>query len=57
MDWNSFWNGGSSLNPLEIFIRVTILYFSIFFMTRLMGPRQVGIVSAFNFITTLEWLM
>lgn len=51
MDWNSFWNGGSSLNPLEIFIRVTILYFSIFFMTRLMGPRQVGIVSAFNFIT------
>lgn len=51
MDWNAFWNGGTSLNPLEIFLRVTILYFSIFFMTRLMGPRQVGIVSAFNFIT------
>jgi uncharacterized membrane protein YcaP (DUF421 family) len=51
LDWNTFWNGGTSLNPLEIFLRVTILYFSIFFMTRLMGPRQVGIVSAFNFIT------
>ncbi|MGI8386513.1 YetF domain-containing protein [Robertmurraya sp. P23] len=51
MDWNTFWNGGTSLNPVEIFLRVTILYFSIFFMTRLMGPRQVGIVSAFNFIT------
>lgn len=51
MDWNSLWNGGYSLNPLEIFLRVTILYFSIFLMTRLMGPRQVGIVSAFNFIT------
>jgi uncharacterized membrane protein YcaP (DUF421 family) len=51
MDWNTFWNGGTSLNPVEIILRVTILYFSIFFMTRLMGPRQVGIVSAFNFIT------
>lgn len=51
MDWNTFWNGGTSLNPVEIFLRVTILYFSIFFMTRFMGPRQVGIVSAFNFIT------
>ncbi len=51
MDWNTFWNGGTSLNPFEIFLRVTILYFSILFMTRLMGPRQVGIVSAFNFIT------
>lgn len=51
MDWNTFWNGGTSLNPMEIILRVTILYFSIFFMTRLMGPRQVGIVSAFNFIT------
>lgn len=51
MDWNTFWNGGTSLSPLEIFIRVTILYFSILFMTRLMGPRQVGIVSAYNFIT------
>lgn len=49
MDWNSLWNGGSSLNLLEILLRVTILYFSILFMTRLMGPRQVGIVSAFNF--------
>lgn len=51
MDWNTFWNGGTSLSPVEITLRVTILYFSILFMTRLMGPRQVGIVSAFNFIT------
>lgn len=51
MDWNTFWNGGASLNPLEIFLRVTVLYFLILSMTRLMGPRQVGIVSAFNFIT------
>ena len=51
MDWNNFWNGGTSLNPFEIFLRVTILYFLILSMTRLMGPRQVGIVSAFNFIT------
>lgn len=51
MNWDTLWNGGSSLHALEIFLRVTILYFSILFMTRLMGPRQVGIVSAFNFIT------
>ncbi|ARI78665.1 DUF421 domain-containing protein [Halobacillus mangrovi] len=51
MDWNLLWNGGSSLGSLEIFLRVTILYFSLLMMTRLMGPRQVGIVSAFNFIT------
>lgn len=51
MDWNIFWNGGTSLNPFEIFLRVTVLYFLILSMTRLMGPRQVGIVSAFNFIT------
>lgn len=51
VNWETLWNGGSSLNPLEIFLRVTILYFSIFIMTRLIGPRQVGIVSAFNFIT------
>lgn len=51
MDWHTFWNGGTSLNPLEIFLRVTVLYFLILSMTRLMGPRQVGIVSAFNFIT------
>lgn len=51
MNWDALWNGGPSLNPLEIFLRVTILYFSIVVMTRLMGPRQVGIVSAFNFIT------
>lgn len=50
LDWNTLWNGGSSLHPLEILLRVTILYFSILIMTRLMGPRQVGIVSAFNFI-------
>ncbi|MBM7647815.1 uncharacterized membrane protein YcaP (DUF421 family) [Bacillus ectoiniformans] len=51
MDWNNFWNGGNSLNPFEIFLRATILYFLILSITRLMGPRQVGIVSAFNFIT------
>lgn len=51
MNWDTLWSGGQSLNPLEIFLRVTILYFSIVVMTRLMGPRQVGIVSAFNFIT------
>ncbi|AIQ13769.1 DUF421 domain-containing protein [Paenibacillus durus] len=51
MNWDTLWNGGPSLTPLEIFLRVTILYFSIVVMTRLMGPRQVGIVSAFNFIT------
>jgi uncharacterized membrane protein YcaP (DUF421 family) len=51
MNWATFWNGGPSLNPLEILLRVTILFFTIVVMTRLMGPRQVGIVSAFNFIT------
>lgn len=50
MDWNVFWNGDTSLPLLGVFLRVTILFFSILLMTRLMGPRQVGIVSAFNFI-------
>ncbi len=50
MDWDTLWNGGQSLPPFGIYLRVTILYFTILLMTRLMGPRQVGIVSAFNFI-------
>lgn len=35
---------------LKVFLRVTLLYFTIFIMTRVLGHRQVGIVSAFNFI-------
>ncbi|GMQ64853.1 DUF421 domain-containing protein [Vallitalea maricola] len=51
MDWNTFWEGGKTLNTLEVFFRVTLLYLTIFTMTRILGHRQVGIVSAFNFIT------
>lgn len=50
MNWNTFLFGGEELNILEIFLRATILYFTIFTMTRILGHRQVGIVSAFNFI-------
>lgn len=50
MNPSNFWEGAKNLTFFETFLRVTILYFTIFIMTRIIGHRQVGIVSSFNFI-------
>lgn len=38
------------LNLLELFIRASILYFMLFASTKLMGFRQPGIVTPYNFL-------
>lgn len=38
------------LNILELFIRTSILYFVLFASTKVMGFRQVGIVTPYNFL-------
>lgn len=41
---------GKTLNILELFIRTSILYFMLFGSAKLMGFRQPGILTSYNFL-------
>jgi len=41
---------GETLNILELFIRASILYFILFGSTKVMGFRQTGILTSYNFL-------
>ena len=41
---------GETLNILELFIRASILYFMLFGSTKVMGFRQPGILTSYNFL-------
>lgn len=41
---------GETLNILELFIRASILYFMLFGSTKVMGFRQPGILTPYNFL-------
>lgn len=41
---------GENLNILELFIRTSILYFMLFGSAKLMGFRQPGILTSYNFL-------
>jgi uncharacterized membrane protein YcaP (DUF421 family) len=50
LDWNSFWEGSKTLSTFALIIRSVILYIALIIATRLMGHRQVGILSGHNYL-------
>lgn len=50
MDWNSFMEGSKNLSTFALAIRAVILYIALIIATRLMGHRQVGILSGHNYL-------
>lgn len=50
MDWNSFWEGSKNLPTFALMIRAVILYIALITATRLMGHRQVGILTGNNYL-------
>ncbi|KZL92941.1 DUF421 domain-containing protein [Clostridium magnum] len=50
MDWNSFMEGSKNLSVIALALRAIILYIALIIATRLMGHRQVGILSGHNYL-------
>lgn len=50
LDWNSFWEGSKNLSTFALIIRSVIIYIALIIATRLMGHRQVGILSGHNYL-------
>lgn len=50
MDFNTILLKGEELNILELFIRTSILYFMLFGSAKIMGFRQPGIMTPYNFL-------
>lgn len=50
MDIYTIFIEGEKLGILELFIRTSILYFMLFGSTKIMGFRQPGIVTSYNFL-------
>jgi uncharacterized membrane protein YcaP (DUF421 family) len=50
MDLYTVFFQGKTLNVIELFIRATILYFMLFGSTKVMGFRQPGILTSYNFL-------
>lgn len=50
MDFDAILFKSGDLNYLELFIRTTILYFTLFFSAKAMGYRQPGNMTPYNFI-------
>lgn len=50
MDWNSFMEGSKNLSVFALALRAVILYIALIIATRLMGHRQVGILSGHNYL-------
>jgi uncharacterized membrane protein YcaP (DUF421 family) len=50
LDWNSFMEGSKNLSIFALAIRAVILYIALIIATRLMGHRQVGILSGHNYL-------
>ncbi|HWR43480.1 YetF domain-containing protein [Sporomusa sp.] len=50
MEWKSFWEGSKDISTLALVIRAIILYIALIAATRMMGHRQVGILSGHNYL-------
>lgn len=50
MNWNSFLVGSKNLSAFALALRAVILYIALIIATRLMGHRQVGILSGHNYL-------
>ncbi|MBB6216057.1 uncharacterized membrane protein YcaP (DUF421 family) [Anaerosolibacter carboniphilus] len=50
MDWKSFMEGSKDLSVFALALRAVILYIALIIATRMMGHRQVGILSGHNYL-------
>lgn len=50
MEWKAFWEGSKDLSTLALTLRAIILYIALIAATRMMGHRQVGILSGHNYL-------
>jgi uncharacterized membrane protein YcaP (DUF421 family) len=50
LEWNSFMEGSKNLSAFALALRAVILYIALIFATRIMGHRQVGILSGHNYL-------
>ena len=50
MEWNSFMEGSKNLSVFALALRAVILYIALIIATRMMGHRQVGILSGHNYL-------
>lgn len=50
MEWNSFMEGSKNLSVFALALRAIILYIALIIATRMMGHRQVGILSGHNYL-------
>ena len=50
VDWNSFMEGSKNLSIFALALRAVILYIALIIATRIMGHRQVGILSGHNYL-------
>lgn len=50
MDWYGFWLGSKHLSIFFLPLRAIILYIALIIATRMMGHRQVGILSGHNYL-------
>lgn len=50
LDWNSFMEGSKSLPIFALALRAVILYIALIIATRMMGYRQVGVLSGHNYL-------
>lgn len=50
LDWNSFMEGSKDLSTATLALRAVILYIALIAATRIMGHRQVGILSGHNYL-------
>lgn len=50
MDWHLFWKGGKELSISMLMARAVVLYIALIMATRLMGYRQIGILSGHNYL-------
>lgn len=50
MDWKSFLEGSKDLSTAALALRAVVLYIALIIATRMMGHRQVGILSGHNYL-------
>lgn len=50
MDWQLFWEGGKEIPISMLMVRAVVLYIALIIATRLMGYRQIGILSGHNYL-------
>lgn len=50
----AFWEAQESLNVLQWFLRAIVMYSFLFILTKLMGQREIGHLTLFDFIVSIS---